>query len=263
LNPSWKIIVVGSAGVGKTSLVLRYVTGRYPMTHPVTLSFPIDSKTVDTDDVQATLQIWDTGPYQEREAVPGGYYVATRGVVLVYDMTRRDTFESVLPWKRTVDAHLAVGQSEHGYPCVLVANKSDLTDQRQVTTEDGLKLAEVLGAEYVEASAKLNTNVSHIFQAIAEAIVKLEAAVSDAYDWFRVRDPKTGMTHHAYRRKRANEYLTECGTTVTAFVEKDTRQRGEASWAIVDRKIGITCDRCLRFLSMHGPIDKPPDASNL
>ncbi len=263
MHPSWKIIVVGSAGVGKTSLVLRYVTGRFPATHPPTLSIPIDCRDIEVGDIQATLQIWDLGPHGSPETVPMGYYVAARGVVFVYDLTRPDTFEDVLVWKKAVDARLSAEQSSYEYACVLVANKSDLADRRQVTADDGQKLAETLGVEYVEASAKLNTNVSQVFQAIAEAIAKLEAAASDAFDWFRVRDPRTGMTHHAYRRKRANEYVTECGLVITALLERRTRQRGETSWTIVDRTIGITCGRCLRFLSMHGPFDEAPAGSDL
>lgn len=99
-------------------------------------------------------------------SVRAGFYPGTKGVLFMYDVTSRESFEELTKWKKEVDSHLK------GYKRLIVANKTDLKDERVVSKAEGKKLAQRFDGAYLEASVKLNENVDDIFSEMAEMVLE-------------------------------------------------------------------------------------------
>lgn len=161
----FKIVTVGSAAVGKTSIIVRYMTGRFRDYYAPTLGTDFAIKDIRVDDRGVKLQIWDMGSQDFLGKVREKYYQGARGVIYMYDMTRRDTFDQLWQWKKEVDAQT------RGPNTIIVANKADLVNERQVTKEEGEDLARRFFAEHREVSVKLNQGVDETFLQMGRQIL--------------------------------------------------------------------------------------------
>ncbi|MEE9540152.1 MAG: Rab family GTPase [Candidatus Thorarchaeota archaeon] len=168
MSPSYlfKIVTVGGAAVGKTSIILRYTTGKFREYYAPTLGADFAIKSVNLDDNRVKLQIWDMGSQDFLGSVRAGFYPGSKGVLFMYDVTSQESFEELTKWKKEVDLHLK------GYECLVVANKTDLKDERVVSKADGKKIAKRFGGFYLESSVKLNENVDDSFSKMAEMVLE-------------------------------------------------------------------------------------------
>ena len=162
----YKIVTVGSSAVGKTSIILRYTTGKFREYYAPTLGADFSIKNMQFDKSTVKLQIWDLGSQDFLEVVRSGYYQGARGVIFMYDVTRPDTLEELWDWKKEADAHLK------GAVYMVVGNKTDLEKERQVSSDEGAKFAKKFLADYHETSVKLNAGVDDTFTTIAKKIIK-------------------------------------------------------------------------------------------
>ena len=158
--------IVGSSAVGKTSIILRYTTGKFREYYTPTLGADFSIKNMQFDQNKVKLQIWDLGSQDFLEVVRSGYYQGARGVIFMYDVTRPDTLEELWNWKKEADSHLK------GVVYMVVGNKTDLDKERQVSSADGAKFAKGFLADYHETSVKLNAGVDDTFTTIAKKIIK-------------------------------------------------------------------------------------------
>ncbi|TFF96507.1 GTP-binding protein [Candidatus Thorarchaeota archaeon] len=166
MSPSYlyKVTTVGASAVGKTSIILRYTTGKFREYYTPTLGADFSVKSMQFGDDKVRLQIWDLGSQDFLGSVRAGYYQGTRGVVYMFDVTRPDTLNELWEWKKEVDSHT------RGVECLVVANKTDLETEREVSKKEGEAFAKKFKAEYIEASVKLNEGVDDAFTTIAKAI---------------------------------------------------------------------------------------------
>ncbi|MCK5301610.1 MAG: GTP-binding protein [Candidatus Thorarchaeota archaeon] len=162
----YKIVVVGSGAVGKTSLILRFTTGAFRETYIQTLGAGFAFKNLDVDNRLVKLQIWDLAGQPEMKKVRSNFYTGASGVIFIYDVTRRETFDEMLGWKTEADTHAQESVS------LLVANKTDMVQDRAVTEAEGRELAGEFGWDYVETSVKLNENVGDVFKIVTREIMK-------------------------------------------------------------------------------------------
>ncbi len=167
MSPSYlfKIVTVGSSAVGKTSIILRYVTGHFREQYTPTLGTDFSIKQLNVKGDKVKLQIWDMGSQDFLGHVRAGFYQGAKGVIFMYDVTRRDTLRDLAKWKKEVDLHIK------NYYSIVLANKIDLEDEREVTELEGIAFATDLGAKHLETSVKNNQNVTDAFQIIAEEIL--------------------------------------------------------------------------------------------
>ncbi len=167
MSPSYlfKVVTVGASAVGKTSLILRYTSGTFREYYAPTLGADFATKQVDIGSDNVRLQIWDLGGQDFLGKVRSKFYRGARGVVYMFDVTRRETLEELEAWKKEVTDHLK------DYTCLIVANKTDLESERVVSSAEGMKRAKDMRAEYIEASVKLNEGVADTFTKIAQQIV--------------------------------------------------------------------------------------------
>ncbi|MHA1275639.1 MAG: Rab family GTPase [Candidatus Helarchaeota archaeon] len=163
----FKIVVIGNGAVGKTSLIARFAEKMFKAEYKPTLGVNIVIKEFDLGNNHIKLTVWDIAGQARWRDVRSVYYRGSNGAIIVYDVTRPNTFEALQSW---YDDLLKFSQDEE-IPRILLANKIDLPDLRKVTTAVGKKSAEVLNAPYFETSAKDGTQVDEAFKEISQMIL--------------------------------------------------------------------------------------------
>lgn len=160
-----KLLMIGDSGVGKTCLLLRYANDSFSPTFITTIGIDFKIKNIEIDDKRVKLQIWDTAGQERFRTITTSYFRGAQGIVLVYDVTDRRSFESIRNWISQIQQHADVHVNK-----ILVGNKCDMLDEKVVSTEEGQKLASEFGMLFFETSAKNDVNVEQSFQSIAKSV---------------------------------------------------------------------------------------------
>ncbi len=161
----YKIVTVGSSAVGKTSIIIRYTTGKFREYYAPTLGADFSIKSLDVRDNKVKLQIWDLGSQDFLGHVRAGYYHGARGVIYMFDVTRPESLEELWAWKKEVDSQLK------GAKVLVVGNKTDLDKERRISKEEGEAFAKKFLADYMETSVKLNKGVDDTFTVMAKTLM--------------------------------------------------------------------------------------------
>ncbi|ULT94082.1 hypothetical protein L5515_010667 [Caenorhabditis briggsae] len=163
----YKIVVLGSGGVGKSALTVQFVQGIFVEKYDPTIE---DSyrKQVEVDGQQCMLEILDTAGTEQFTAMRDLYMKNGQGFVLVYSITAQSTFNDLMDLR---DQILRVKDTdEFQVPMILVGNKCDLEDERVVGKDQGQNLARQFGSAFLETSAKAKINVSEVFYDLVRQI---------------------------------------------------------------------------------------------
>jgi small GTP-binding protein len=166
----FKIVLLGNPASGKTSLIARYMTNKFQQQYSITVGTNISMKAVRFDTKEIQMAIWDLAGQDSFDSVRHLYYKGARGCVLIFDLTRRETLESVKDWHNALLKHSHIRSR---IPVIVVGNKLDLVAQREVTSEEAIKVAEEIGASYYESSAKTGKTVDEFFTQIAHEIISV------------------------------------------------------------------------------------------
>merc|ERR1712154_475801 len=166
-------VLIGDASVGKTSLLLRFADDSFEDNYISTVGVDFRFRTVTVDNELVKLQIWDTAGQERFRTITSAYYRGANGVILVYDITNNETFSHVQDWLDEV--HKAAGES---VTKLVVGNKADLTNLRQVETEAS-QYAQSVNASFIETSAKTAINVDKSFLIIAKQLVQKSGSSSN------------------------------------------------------------------------------------
>eukprot|EP00252_Welwitschia_mirabilis_P016213 TRINITY_DN35791_c0_g1_i1.p1 TRINITY_DN35791_c0_g1~~TRINITY_DN35791_c0_g1_i1.p1 ORF type:complete len:215 (-),score=28.27 TRINITY_DN35791_c0_g1_i1:155-799(-) len=161
----FKIVVIGDSAVGKSNLLSRYARNEFNPNSKATIGVEFQTQVMEIDGREIKAQIWDTAGQERFRAVTSAYYRGAVGALIVYDITRRITFESVSRWLDELKTHI-----DTNIVRLLVGNKSDLEHIREVPVEEGKSLAESEGLFFIETSALDNTNVLPAFQIVIKEI---------------------------------------------------------------------------------------------
>lgn len=166
---TYKVIFLGDAEVGKTSIVARQATSSFKEKYTPSIGANITSRDYNIDGKDITLVIWDIAAQEGFSRVRYDYYQGARAAFIVYDVTRPWTFENIIFWlddlKKTVRKKI---------PMLLVGNKVDLPVIVQV--HSGHRLADDIGADFIETSAKTGQNIAEAFEKIAKKLVEASSA---------------------------------------------------------------------------------------
>ena len=163
----FKYIIIGDAAVGKSNLLLRYAHGQFNEQYQTTLGVEFGAKNVSIRDRLYRIQIWDTAGQENFKSITRAYYKNSVCALVVYDITKRSTFENVSSWIEDCR-----NQSPKTINLILIGNKSDLEEQREVTYDEGKELADQNGIYFYETSAKNGKNVEEVFFNSADEIAR-------------------------------------------------------------------------------------------
>ncbi|KAK9894156.1 ras-domain-containing protein [Cystobasidium minutum MCA 4210] len=165
----FKLVFLGEQSVGKTSLITRFMYDTFDNTYQATIGIDFLSKTMYLEDRTVRLQLWDTAGQERFRSLIPSYIRDSSVAVVVYDITNRQSFVNTTKWVDDVRA-----ERGNDVIIVLVGNKTDLSDKRQVTPEEAEKKAKELNVMFIETSAKAGHNVKTLFRRIAQALPGME-----------------------------------------------------------------------------------------
>lgn len=160
-----KLLLVGDSGVGKSCLLLRFCDDQFTPSFITTIGIDFKIRTIELDSKKIKLQIWDTAGQERFKTITTAYYRGAMGILLVYDVCDEKSFNNIKNWYSNVKQH-----ANDDVEMILVANKSDMGDKRVISSEQGQSLAQELGIDFIEASAKTNDNVEKCFFSLASKI---------------------------------------------------------------------------------------------
>eukprot|EP00698_Gefionella_okellyi_P002226 TRINITY_DN12045_c0_g1_i1.p1 TRINITY_DN12045_c0_g1~~TRINITY_DN12045_c0_g1_i1.p1 ORF type:complete len:245 (+),score=47.51 TRINITY_DN12045_c0_g1_i1:31-735(+) len=176
-DTSFNVIMLGDSGVGKTNLATRFAKNDFDVQSPATAGADTMCKSILVDGVSVTAVVWDTAGQERFRAITKSYYRKAAAAVVVYDVTREQSFANASDW---LDDIFAATGSETRTVCALVGNKSDLKAQRQVSASRGRALAAQYGATFDETSALDSSNVDRVFRTLIAAAYRQRLATSSS-----------------------------------------------------------------------------------
>lgn len=154
----FKYIIIGDTSVGKSCILLQFTDKRFQSVHDITIGVEFGARVVKIGGEDVKLQIWDTAGQESFRSITRSYYRGAAGALLVYDITRRETFDHLLVWLEDARQH-----SSQNMVIILCGNKADLEHKRAVSRKEGERFAAEHGLLFLETSAKTAENVEEAF----------------------------------------------------------------------------------------------------
>ncbi|XP_058702753.1 ras-related protein Rab-8B isoform X1 [Poecile atricapillus] len=172
----FKLLLIGDSGVGKTCLLFRFSEDAFNTTFISTIGIDFKIRTIELDGKKIKLQIWDTAGQERFRTITTAYYRGAMGIMLVYDITNEKSFDNIKNWIRNIEEHASSDVER-----MILGNKCDMNEKRQVSKEKGEKLAIDYGIKFLETSAKSSINVEEAFFTLARDIMtKLNRKMNDS-----------------------------------------------------------------------------------
>ncbi|MBA0830141.1 hypothetical protein Goarm_014686 [Gossypium armourianum] len=164
----FKVVLIGDSAVGKSQLLARFARNEFSVDSKATIGVEFQTKTLVIDNKTVKSQIWDTAGQERYRAVTSAYYRGAVGAMLVYDMTKRQSFDNMARWLEELRGH-----ADQNLVIMLVGNKCDLGSLRAVPTEDAQEFAQRENLFFMETSALESTNVETAFFTVLTEIYRI------------------------------------------------------------------------------------------
>mmetsp|Transcript_23259 Transcript_23259/g.32521 ORF Transcript_23259/g.32521 Transcript_23259/m.32521 type:complete len:203 (-) Transcript_23259:414-1022(-) len=170
----FKLVIIGDAGVGKSSLLLRFTEDNFSTNYISTIGVDFRFRTLNIKQKIVKLQIWDTAGQERFRTITSAYYRGADGVILVYDVTSSDSFKHVEDWLEQVNKYASEDTAK-----LIVGNKADLIKDKKVSSDEALDFGKKFGIDVVETSAKTATNVDVAFNRLGEQLIETRGSNSE------------------------------------------------------------------------------------
>lgn len=169
----FKLLMVGDSASNKSGLMLRFCDSSYNAEGPFISTIGVDFKIklLQVDENVVKLQIWDTAGQERFRSITSAYYRGASGIVLVYDITNEESFQNLSVWLEEIKKY-----ADKNVDIIVLGNKCDLSDSRQVSTERGRQFATEHGLKFLEVSAKTAENVDEAFLSISKDMINTAKA---------------------------------------------------------------------------------------
>jgi len=178
-----KILVIGESGVGKSSLLLRFVDDSFDPDQPATIGVDFKVKTISIDNNDVKLAIWDTAGQERFRTLTPSYYRGAHGAIFVYDVCSRESFNKLSQWLSELETY----STKSNIVKMLVGNKID-KENRQVTRDEGTRFARKHSMLFIEASAKTREGVQCSFEELVQKILETPDLWSADKSTFQVKN---------------------------------------------------------------------------
>ncbi|KIJ67170.1 hypothetical protein HYDPIDRAFT_126984 [Hydnomerulius pinastri MD-312] len=164
-----KLLLIGNASVGKSSLLLRFSDEAWIPEDEATATIGVDFRVhkMEVNGRKVKLSIWDTAGQERFRTITSSYYRGAQGIILVYDVANRETFDALPKWFTEIDTYVS-----SKVPKIIVGNKLDKEHSRQVPTPEGSAFARAQSALFLEASAKTSVGVREVFEDLVKRILE-------------------------------------------------------------------------------------------
>ncbi|NVM01774.1 MAG: GTP-binding protein [Candidatus Helarchaeota archaeon] len=162
----YKIVMLGDEAVGKTSIIVQHVEKRFEESYKMTIGTDISAKLMELGGQNIYLLIWDIGGQKKYKILRDSYLRGAFGAIIVYDVTNKNTYNHIIDWYDEAVQYCGT------IPVILVGNKIDLSDERLLSKEDGLKKAKEINAEFYETSAKTGESINKVFATLVDKIIE-------------------------------------------------------------------------------------------
>ena len=161
----FKIVLIGDSFVGKTNIMSKYLKNEFHEDSKATVGVEFGAKKFDIEGKSVKAQIWDTAGQERYKSITTTYYKGAKGALIVYDITRKETFDSVDRWISEL-----VNSGDKNMTMLLIGNKCDLDNQRQVSKEQGEEKAKAFKVAFLETSASSGENLDVAFEMIMKEV---------------------------------------------------------------------------------------------
>ena len=171
-----KLLLVGDSGVGKSSLLLRFSEDTFEEDQSPTIGVDFKLKFLNLDGKRLKLTVWDTAGQERFRTLTSSYYRGAQGVIFVYDISRRETFENLAEiWAREVDMYGTVRDCVK----IVIGNKSDKEVERAVSKDEAREFARESGCLFLECSAKTKAFVQEAFEELVRGVLETPSLVEE------------------------------------------------------------------------------------
>ncbi|EKM56091.1 uncharacterized protein PHACADRAFT_257157 [Phanerochaete carnosa HHB-10118-sp] len=164
----FKLLLIGDSGVGKSCLLLRFAEDAFTDSYLSTIGVDFKIRTIDLEGKTVKLQIWDTAGQERFRTIAAAYYRGAHGIIVVYDVTDKESYENVKGWLTEIDRYASEGVLK-----LILGNKSDLAERRVVEHDTAKEFADQLGIPLLETSAKTSAGVEDAFIAMAKQVKEI------------------------------------------------------------------------------------------
>eukprot|EP01095_Lingulamoeba_sp_RSL-Kostka_P005503 TRINITY_DN1683_c0_g1_i1.p1 TRINITY_DN1683_c0_g1~~TRINITY_DN1683_c0_g1_i1.p1 ORF type:complete len:207 (-),score=73.36 TRINITY_DN1683_c0_g1_i1:262-882(-) len=183
----FKLLLIGDSGVGKSCILVRFVDDEFEEDQVCTIGVDFKVKMINMQGKKINLTIWDTAGQEKFRSLTSSYYRGTNGIILVYDVTKKESFDNIEMWLGEVEMYTNTIEPVK----LLVGNKVDKESDREVSVNQGEELAKEKGMVFIETSAKTKKGIKQAFQEIVQQIIDQKGFDSGENNGIDLHNPES------------------------------------------------------------------------
>ena len=199
----FKLILIGNSGVGKSSIIQRYMKQTFENSYKCTIGVDFLMKTLEIKNKVVKLQLWDTAGQEKYKSMVSSYYRGANVALVVFDLTDHSSFDSLPIW---IENYYKNGPEQKNI--ILIGNKKDMVEERKVTQEEAELFSETNNMIYFETSAKEGDNIEYVFNYTAEKL--LDFYGGNENETKRQIDSTDDLQSQNFKEIRIEEHKKKC-----------------------------------------------------